>query len=56
MSSFGRVRNSGSLFQSSISNLFLPGFSCFPYYWGVRKARVDRRGLDDDNDNDDENE
>ena len=47
MSSLARVRNSGSLFQSNVCNLFLPGISLLsvlsrcPLKLGVRKARVD---------------
>ena len=41
VSSLQRVRNSGSLFQSNVCDLFLGGFSCCPFYRGVRKARVD---------------
>ena len=47
VSSVARVRNSGSLFQSNVCNLFLPGIyllsvlSGCPLQRGVRKARVD---------------
>ena len=41
VSSLQRVRNSGSLFQSNVCDLFSGGFSCCPFYRGVRKARVD---------------
>ena len=47
VSSLQRVRNSGSLFQSNVCDLFSRGFSCCPFYRGVRKARVDCNTLID---------
>ena len=37
------VHNSGNLFQSIVCNLFCRGFSCFPYYRGVRNSKVSVR-------------
>ena len=41
VSLLARVRKSESLFQSILCNFFYRGFSCCPYYRGVRKAKVD---------------
>ena len=38
--SLARVRDSKSFSRTSVI-CSCRGFSCFPYYWGVRKARVD---------------
>ena len=44
MSSLTRVRNSGSLFQSTnVCNSFLPGLSVCPYYQSVRYSGVSAR-------------
>ena len=40
VSLIGSVRNSGSLFQSNVCNLFCRGFSCCPHYRGVRNSEV----------------
>ena len=41
VSLLARVRNSGSLFQSNVCNLFSREFRCCPFYRDVRKARAD---------------
>ena len=43
LSSLARVRNSGSLFQPNICTFFCLGFSCCPYYRGVRYSEVSAR-------------
>ena len=43
MSSLARVRDSGSLFQSNVCNWFFLGFSCCPFYRGVRYSEVSAR-------------
>ena len=43
VSAIKRVDCSGNLFHSNVSNVFMRGFSCCPYYRSVRNSEMSAR-------------